>query len=165
MIPGAIRGLWREDAAVAAVTEFDLESFLPYQLAVLASRVSRGFAENYRDRFGISVAEWRVVAHLSTCDRVSIREITERVDMEKSKVSRAASRLQAAGYVAKRTDSRDRRLVELTLTAKGRAMIAAIAPLARQYEADLLEPLGNDAPRFRKALRRLVDTTSDGANA
>jgi hypothetical protein len=28
--------------------EFDLAAFLPYQLAVAAARMSRGFAEKYR---------------------------------------------------------------------------------------------------------------------
>ena len=37
--------------------------------------------------------EWRVIANLTQKEAVSVRDIFERVDMDKSKVSRAASRL------------------------------------------------------------------------
>ena len=55
--------------------QFDLDAFLPYQLAVAATRVSRAFAERYRAEFGLSIPEWRVLAHLSRSGAVSVREI------------------------------------------------------------------------------------------
>ncbi len=135
--------------------EFDLETFLPYQLAVLSQRVSEGFARHYRDRFGLSVAEWRVVAHLSQEDAVSVREICRRVNMDKPKVSRAASRLEAKGYVRKVESRSDRRLVELSLTEAGRQMVEELAPLARAYEAELVAALGGDDREFRALVARL----------
>ncbi len=100
------------------MTDFDLADFLPYQLAVAASRVSRQFAERYRAEFGLSIPEWRVLAHLSQSGSVSVREIHRRVDMDKSKVSRAAARLEAAGLVEKRTHGTDRRLLAMSLTRR-----------------------------------------------
>ena len=138
------------------MSRFDLENFLPYQLAVLSQRVSEGFARHYRDRFGINVAEWRVVAHLGQQDAVSVREICRRVNMDKPKVSRAASRLEAAGYVRKETNPSDRRLVKLSLTAAGHAMIAELAPIARAYEEELAALMGvPDFARFRDLVERL----------
>ena len=55
------------------MSNFTLETFLPYQLATLSARVSKDFARHYRERFGISVSEWRVMAHLSQEDAVSVR--------------------------------------------------------------------------------------------
>jgi len=138
--------------------EFDLDGFLPYQLAVLAGRVSRSYSTLYKRKFGISVAEWRVVAHLAQAGSVSVREIHERVDMDKPKVSRAASRLEAAGYVSKLAHSDDKRLVALSLTDKGRAMIEELAPMARAFEQEVLDHLGQDAEPFRASLRRLLDS-------
>ena len=54
---------------------FDLSAFLPYQLAVVASRVSKEFAERYRVEFGLTIPEWRVLAHMAQFDAVSVREI------------------------------------------------------------------------------------------
>ena len=138
------------------MSTFILDDFLPYQLAVAASRASREFSAIYRDRFGIGIAEWRVVAHLSQADAVSVREIHVRVDMDKSRVSRAAKRLQDAGYVRKVVNPSDRRLVELSLTAKGRAMMDEIAPLAAAFERDLANRLGAEAEAFRAGLGALM---------
>jgi len=130
------------------VTDFNLEDFLPCQLAELSRRVSGKFSRHYRERYGISVAEWRVVAHLSQDAAVSVREIHNRVGMDKPKVSRAATRLEAAGYVKKVVNAHDRRLVELSLTPKGHAMIETLAPIAAEYQAELLEILGDCAGDF-----------------
>lgn len=135
-----------------------LDDFLPYRLNVLAGRVSREFSTRYRERFGISIPEWRVVAHLSQAGAVSVREIHERLDMDKSKVSRAAARLEATGYVAKRVNAADRRLIELTLTAKGRAMMAELAGVAEAYQAELVRRLG-DTSAFLDGLDRLWEAT------
>lgn len=136
------------------MTGFALDRFLPYRFAVLAQRVSRGFAERYRDRFGLSIAEWRVMAHLSQATAVSVRDLHLRADMEKSKASRAASRLEAAGLVTKREDAGDRRLIALSLTDKGRAMMAELIPVALDYEAELMDRLPAED---RAALDRIVD--------
>jgi DNA-binding MarR family transcriptional regulator len=137
------------------VTDFNLDDFLPYQLAVLSRKVSAGFSRHYRERYGISVAEWRVVAHLSQDDAVSVREITNRVELDKPKVSRAASRLEDAGYIEKLVNERDHRLVKLSLTAKGREMIETLAPIARAYDEALRDALGGDDSDFRAAIARL----------
>ncbi|HGG05955.1 MAG TPA: MarR family transcriptional regulator [Aliiroseovarius sp.] len=138
------------------VSAFNLETFLPYQLAVLSQRVSQGFSRHYRDEYGISVAEWRVVAHLSQESAVSVREICRRVDMDKPKVSRAASRLEDAGYVIKKTNPQDRRLVELSLTSKGRQMVSDLTPRAKAYEDEILSVLGAQGDEFRALVKALV---------
>ncbi|SPF75122.1 putative HTH-type transcriptional regulator YusO [Aliiroseovarius pelagivivens] len=147
------------------MTSFKLDDFLPYQIAVLSSRVSAEFSKHYRDAYGISVSEWRVVAHLSQADSVSVREIHKRVDMDKPKVSRAASRLEAAGYITKTINPNDRRLVELSLTDKGRAMIDALAPIAGKYEAQLTTLLGQEDGCFREALTSLLHKLDPGNTA
>lgn len=136
---------------------FDLSAFLPYQLAVAAARISKGFAELYRAEFGLTIPEWRVLAHLAQSDQISVREIQARVDMDKSKISRAAARLEASGLIEKRENLEDRRLLDMRLTAKGRDLIARIVPIADAYQAQILAQIGADAPLFRAALLRLLE--------
>ena len=136
---------------------FDLSAFLPYQLAVASSRVSKAFADRYRAEFGLTIPEWRVLAHLAQSDQVSVREIQARVDMDKSKVSRAAARLEAAGLIEKRENPEDRRLLDMRLTTKGRDLIARIVPIADAYQAEVLAKLAVEAAAFRVALLRLLE--------
>lgn len=136
---------------------FDLTAFLPYQLAVASSRISKAFAERYKAELGLSIPEWRVLAHLAQSDAVSVREIHARVDMDKSKVSRAAARLEEAGLIEKRENPDDRRLLDMRLTAKGRNVIARIVPIADEYQAELLAMIGTHAPEFRAGLLKLYE--------
>lgn len=135
--------------------QLHLDRFIPYLINLLASRLSAELAGIYASRFGISVPEWRVIAHLSQHRNVSlsIREIYVRVDMDKSKVSRAAARLESAGLVAKTINAADRRLIELRLTRKGWRMFEQIEPLALDYERDLLAML---TPQERELLHKVI---------
>ncbi len=132
----------------------DIDAFLPYLINVLASRMSKELAAIYEARFNITIAEWRVIAHLAQNRNVSVREVHERVDMDKSKVSRAAATLESAGLIEKRVADADKRLVELQLTRKGRKVFADIEPLALAYERSALAALSR---KEQAALRGAVD--------
>lgn len=132
--------------------DFDLSVFLPYMLAVASQRVSRGLALRYAREFGLSIPEWRVLAHLTKDEALSVKDITARVDMDKSKVSRAATRLTGAGLLSKVADKGDGRLVALTLTDAGRALMARLIPLALGYEAEVLAALGPEVDAFARGL-------------
>ena len=137
--------------------KFDLKQFLPYQLSVVASKTSKEFSTLYRQKFDISIAEWRVIAHLAQSHSVSVREIHEKADMEKSKVSRAVTRLQQRGFVEKKTDPKDKRLLTLRLTENGRGLFDEIVPIAREYESKLLRIL-TDQAQFQKELSSIIGT-------
>ncbi|MFH5774254.1 MarR family winged helix-turn-helix transcriptional regulator [Paracoccus broussonetiae] len=134
---------------------FHLEEFLPYRLSVAATQVSRRFAALYAAEAGLSIPEWRVLAHLDQSAEVSVRDIHRRVNLDKSVVSRAASRLEGAGLVCKSGHDRDRRLIVLKLTPGGKALMDRLAPLAEQFQAQLLAELGADATGLGRALDRL----------
>jgi DNA-binding MarR family transcriptional regulator len=78
--------------------------------------------------------------------------------MEKSKVSRAAARLEKAGLVEKRADPEDGRLVALGLTVQGRALMARLLPRALEYQRQLEGLLGADLTGLRHALARLLNS-------
>ena len=145
-----------QDQAGDALARFDLSRFMPYRLAVAAQQTSEELAREYRSRFGISIPEWRVLAHLSQYDDLSVRDIEARAAMEKSKVSRAASRLQTVGHVTKRSNATDRRLVSLALTDSGRALMAEIVPFALAYQTEIESRLAADLAAFDSGLKRLL---------
>lgn len=141
----------------ATLPDFDLDGYLPYRLAVAAEKVSKALAAQYRDRYGISIAEWRVLVNVGYAKDQSIRDIESRVSMDKTKVSRAASRLEAAGYLTKTMDDGDRRLLKLTLTPKGAALLAEIVPLAQAYQEAVRAILGPQYDALQSALECLIE--------
>ncbi len=135
---------------------FDLSRFTPYRLAVAAQKTSEELARQYRARFSISIPEWRVLVHLTHAGDVSVRDIEARVAMERPKVSRAASRLEEAGYIRKTQNAVDRRLVRLSLTDKGQDLMRELLPLAQAYQDEIEERLGAVLDGFEKGIDRLL---------
>ena len=118
-----------------------LDSFLPYRAARLATALSRGLAAEYEARYDISVAEWRVLVHLTQISEISVRDIFTRVDMDRARVTRAVQRLEARGFVLKLVNESDRRLVRLTLTGQGHIFAGELSRLAIAFEQRVLQAL------------------------
>ena len=149
-------------AAGSAVEEtagpLRLERFLPYRFSILAKRLSDNLAGEYADRFGLTIPEWRVMAVLGRDQELSASGVCDRTLMDKVTVSRAVARLVQQGRVASQVDAEDRRRANLSLTAKGRKVYREIVPLARTYEARLLEGL---SPREQQSLDRLLSKLAE----
>lgn len=140
---------------------FHLDQFLPYRMSVAAAEISRRFAARYTAEAGLSIPEWRVLAHLGHSGAVSVRDITQRVHLDKSVVSRAATRLQQSGLVTKSDHGDDRRLIVLELTPRGQALMARLAGVADSFQQELHDLLGEDAAAFDRGLTRLLGRGSD----
>jgi DNA-binding MarR family transcriptional regulator len=124
----------------AGTARLALRDFLPYRIAVLARGISVSLGKKYRD-LGITIPEWRLIAHLAEVGTCSSGEICARTAMDKAKVNRAVMRLVAAGLVLAGTSSRDRRVNALKLTARGQKVYEQIVPMALDHERSLLDPL------------------------
>lgn len=118
-----------------------LDSFLPYRAARLATALSRGLAAQYETRYRISVPEWRVLVHLTQESEISVRDIFTRVDMDRARVTRAVQRLEARGLVSKLVNESDRRLVRLALTQAGRDLAGELSRLAMAFESKITATL------------------------
>ena len=135
---------------------FELGGFLPYRMAVAAERLSEGMSRRYRTEYGISIADWRVLVNLSDRGAVSVRDIEREVHLEKSKASRAASRLEARGLVTKTVNAQDRRLVVLQLTAEGEALMRELKGIAAAYQAQLEALLAAELAAMNRAIDRIL---------
>lgn len=144
-----------ENLGISAAN-FDIADFMPYRLAVAARAFSEEVAAIYREKFGLSIPEWRVLAHLMKEGKASVRDIEARVTMEKSKVSRAADRLRERGLLTKRADTMDRRLVHIELTEDGEALMAELIPMVIALQKDFENRLGEDYAGLDRALSRIL---------
>jgi DNA-binding MarR family transcriptional regulator len=95
------------------------------------------------------------LAHLYRSGEVSIRDINTRVNLDKSIVSRAATRLESAGLLHKSDNNVDRRLIVLALTPQGEELMHRLGKIADEFQAEILKDLGPDAKHFLEGLTRL----------
>jgi DNA-binding MarR family transcriptional regulator len=135
-------------------TALDLDSFLPYRLDILADAVSRALSRLYKDRYGLAVPEWRVLAHLGQYAPITAKAIAAHSRMHKTKVSRAVAELERLGFVRRADSDKDRREEPLSLTVKGKAAYDDLAPKAADFARHLLDDLSAGE---RRALESAID--------
>ncbi|TWI14319.1 MarR family winged helix-turn-helix transcriptional regulator [Aerolutibacter ruishenii] len=134
--------------------QLDLDRFLPYRLSVLSNRISSSVAEIYSEHFQLTITEWRVMAILGRYPDLSANEVAQRSAMDKVAVSRAVARLIDAGRLTRGMHDDDRRRSVLRLSAEGMRIYDQIAPLALDFERQLL---GDMTEEERALLFRVLD--------
>jgi len=118
-----------------------LRGLLSHRLLVLSNTLARAAARFYPRRFGVRLAEWRVIDALHAGRGISANQISQWLLTDKAWVKRSVDRLIAAGYVRRRPDPGHGRRLLLTLTAKGERAYAAIAAAARRRHDNVLMAL------------------------
>ncbi len=153
----------RPESGIEESRILDLEGFLPYRLNRLAEAVSRHFGKLYRGTHGLTRPEWRTLATLGQFGTMTATEIGAHSAMHKTKVSRAVAGLEKRRWLERRPDAADRRMEHLALTASGVAAYRDIVPVAKAFEAELLDcldmarrdSLNADLAALEKALERM----------
>ena len=151
----------------APQSEFDLDLFLPYLLNQAAEATSVGFHALYRDRYGMTRTQWRVLANIGKFGAMTARDICAISHIEKTKVSRAVAALERGGMLTRDASTADRRVEILSLTESGRSAFAELGNLAIAFDDSVRESLGSaDAALLDAFLRRLIAMgPKDGAAA
>jgi DNA-binding MarR family transcriptional regulator len=138
-----------------------LQDYLPYRLSVAANAVSRLIARAYEARFGLKIAQWRLIAVLADEGPLTQQSLCGRTLMDKVRVMRAAQGLVRRGLVRRLPNRSDRRSHRLALTRSGERIHRAIVPLALEHEARLLRGLDpQDIARLERLLRQLEQTAA-----
>jgi len=141
--------------------ELILEDFLPYRLSITSHTVSTNIARIYEKRFGVSIPEWRVIAILGRYPGLSAVEVADRTLMDKVAVSRAVTKLIKNGRIDREFADADRRRSILNLSEEGQKVHNEIAPLALEFERQLVEDLSEeDYDKFNSILEQLLDKAS-----
>jgi DNA-binding MarR family transcriptional regulator len=143
--------------------DFELERFLPYRLSLLTNTISQGIAASYRDGYGISVTEWRILAVLGRFPGMTASEVVDRTAMDKVAIHRAVKTLVDRNLLERRTDKDDRRRQKLFITPdKGQNTLDSIVPKARAFETRLLEALTpKETQSFLTTLKKLQSRAID----
>lgn len=124
--------------------QLTLSEFIPYCLSVVSNEISNKIALSYQTQFGIDLHQWRVMAVLGEESDLSAQDVSARTAMDKVAVSRAVKKLIHSNMVSREFDVNDKRRSILSLTFDGQTIYQQIVPLAKTYEANLLQQLSDD---------------------
>jgi DNA-binding MarR family transcriptional regulator len=119
-----------------------LRGLLSHRVLVLSNTLALAAARHYLQRFGVRLAEWRVIDAVHAGEgRITANQISQWLHTDKAWVGRSVERLVRAGHVRRRPDPRHGRRLLLALTEKGERRYAAIAAAARRRNDNLLAAL------------------------
>ena len=154
--PGYASNVFPEKGAI-----LDLERYLPYRLSILSNKVSSLVAKAYKDKFAISVTEWRIMAVLGEYPGVSADEVSAKTQIEKSLISRAISKLLNRNFIERSISKEDKSSSELQLSTTGYHVYNEIVPISYAYEDALLTCLSKEEHAH---LSQIIDKLYSHAN-
>ena len=95
-------------------------------------------------KFGLTRAQWRAVKVLYHREGLRQTELAEFLEMEPIAVGRVIDRLQAAGFVERRPDPKDRRAWRLHTTDQARGVVDDMEVIGRGLRKDATRNIDYD---------------------
>src|SRR5579872_4183584 len=134
-------------------------------LFVLAElqRLMRAFADREAARYGITRAQWAVLAKVERFEGMKQTELAEQMEMQPITLTRLIDKLFDNGWIERRGDESDRRVNRLYLTKAGRALLGRMSALKSEITATALE--GISAPDAQRLLTQLEAVKENVRNA
>lgn len=118
---------------------------LSYRLLRLSNTLALFSSRRYRDAFGVTLPEWRVMSIIALRGTTTAREISRILATDKGWVGLSVEKLRRRGYVKRASDKRDARRTLLSLTEQGTEVHDAIISAARRRQQRLLASLPEGA--------------------
>jgi len=131
-----------------------LEDLVAVRIVRISEVIARLATRTIEARVGLRNTDLRLMNLLDGTDGVTVNEIARRAHVDKAWVSRSLRELEKSGLVTRRGVRADSRVSMIALSAKGRAMLEQVRPLASAREARLLD--GIDVAGFKANLDRLM---------
>jgi DNA-binding MarR family transcriptional regulator len=130
----------------------DDEHYIGYAITDVGRLLRTVFERRVR-AFGLTRAQWLVIARVHRRPGLSQSEVADLLEIEKAPAGRLIDRMQAKGWLERRGDAKDRRVNRLHLTRTGGRLHAAIWPIA---EATVDEALSELSAEERRRLTRTM---------
>ncbi len=142
----------------------DPEQSVGFLVADVARMMRRNF--NLRAQaHGLSLAQWRALAHLEREEGVNQVTLAERLEIQPITLARLIDRLQEAGLVARRADPADRRAFRLYLTDAAQPLLDRMRAYGAETRADALSGLSDrDHETLLRLLRHVKQNLQEAEN-
>jgi DNA-binding MarR family transcriptional regulator len=126
-------------------------------------RLIRVYADKEAARYGITRAQWAVLAKIERQEGLKQTELAEQMEMQPITLTRLIDKLCDAGLIERRGDENDRRVNRLYLKKAARPLLGKLAGLRAELTATALEGI-NPADAHR-LLGQLEDIKENVRNA
>ena len=111
-------------------------------------RLVRAYADKEAARFGITRAQWAVLAKVERNEGMKQSELAEQMEMQPITLTRLIDKLCGNSWIERRGDETDRRVNRLYLRKAGRQLLGKLSGLRSELTATALEGI-NPAEAYR----------------
>ena len=112
-------------------------------------RLTRLYADKQAARYGITRAQWAVLARVERTEGLKQTELAEQMEMQPITLTRLIDKLCDNGWIERRGDETDRRVNRLHLRKAARPLLAKLSGLRSEITTTALEGINpTDAHRL-----------------
>jgi DNA-binding MarR family transcriptional regulator len=121
-------------------------------------RLVRAYADKEGARFGITRAQWAVLAKVERNEGMKQTELAEQMEMQPITLTRLIDKLCDNDWIERRGDASDRRVNRLYLLKAGRALLGRLSGLRSELTATALDGIHPaDAHRMLAQLEQIKE--------
>ena len=121
-------------------------------------RLLRVYADKEASRFGITRAQWAVLAKVERAEGLKQSELAEQMEMQPITLTRLIDRLCDNGWIERRGDDSDRRVNRLYLRKAARPLLGKLGGLRSELTATALDGINPaDAHRLLAQLEAIKE--------
>ncbi len=121
-------------------------------------RLVRLYADKQAARYGITRAQWAVLAKVERTEGLKQSELAEQMEMQPITLTRLIDKLCDNGWIERRGDETDRRVNRLYLRKAARPLLGKLAGLRSELTATALEGINPaDAHRLLAQLEAIKE--------
>ena len=121
-------------------------------------RLIRAYADKRAARYGITRAQWAVLARVERTEGLKQTELAEQMEMQPITLTRLIDKLCDNGWIERRGDENDRRVNRLYLRKAARPLLAKLGGLRSDITATALEGINPaDAHRLLAQLESVKE--------
>lgn len=143
-------------------TPLPVDQFVTFKVNQLSMAFERQWTRFMREKAGVSLSEWRILAMLASHGPLPFARVVEATGINKALCSRSARTLQNQKLITSAETDGDARSITLALAPRGERLVAEVRPHAQRRQSLLLSAL---TPAERKALYAAIDKLQQAAQS
>jgi MarR family transcriptional regulator for hemolysin len=109
------------------------------------ARMLRTYADHKARQFGMTRAQWAVLARLDRFEGLKQSELAEMLDLQPISLTRLLDRLCDSGLIERRADPNDRRAKRLFLTPAARPLLERLGDLGEEMMTTALAGVARES--------------------
>lgn len=155
----------KASSAANIARNWQLEDGIGFLLRLLEARYDVLY-QNLTGQSDITPRQFGVLIALYQKGPLTPSTLAEHISCDRNTLSEMLKRMTARNLIAKKNNTKDRRSIQVQITAQGEEALLSVVPAAAELQNMMLAPLSNeDRAHFLKCMQTIAKGASAGSAA